>query len=163
LAYRPTDKVDKANNSDLWDEENEEEEDNSPVPEEMTYVDDKITWLHKKYRDFFDTCNTDRLAPNRAIDHAIKLKPGTELPYMRMYNMSPAKLKVLDEYINDALAKGWIRESKSSAGAPILFIPRKSGEFRLAIHSTAWTKWTVDVEWMARASISIHSIRHPVT
>ena len=47
--------------------------------------------------------------------------------------MSPAELKALEQYIKDALAKGWIRESQSSAGAPILFTPRKSGELRLCI------------------------------
>ena len=67
------------------------------------------------------------------MDHAIELKPNTEPPYMRTYNMSPAELKTLDEYINDALAKGRIQESTSSAGAPVLFIPRKSGELRLCV------------------------------
>ena len=47
--------------------------------------------------------------------------------------MSPAELKALEEYINDALAKGWIRESKSPTGAPIFFIPRKNGELRLYV------------------------------
>ena len=52
---------------------------------------------------------------------------------MRTYNMSPAELKVLDDYINEALAKGWIRESKSSAGAPIVFSPKKNGELRVCV------------------------------
>ena len=47
--------------------------------------------------------------------------------------MSLAKLKALDYYINDTFAKGWIRESKSPIGAPILFVPKKSGELRLYI------------------------------
>ena len=42
--------------------------------------------------------------------------------------MSLAELKALEEYINDTLAKGWIRESKSLTGAPILFVSKKSGE-----------------------------------
>ena len=53
---------------------------------------------------------------------------------MRTYSMSPAELKALDNYINDALAKGWIRESQSPAGAPIFFILRKSGELRLCVY-----------------------------
>ena len=53
---------------------------------------------------------------------------------MRTYNMSPAELKVLDDYINEALAKGWIRESKSSAGAPIVFSPKKNGELRVCVN-----------------------------
>ena len=67
--------------------------------------------LYQKYHDFFDIRNADKLAPNRATDHAIELQPDTEPPYMRTYNMSPAKLKALDEYLKEALAKGWIRES----------------------------------------------------
>ena len=47
--------------------------------------------------------------------------------------MSLAKLKVLDSYLNEALAKGWIRESKSLTGAPILFTPKKDGELRLCV------------------------------
>ena len=52
---------------------------------------------------------------------------------MRIYNMSPAELKALDDYINEALRNGWIRESKSPAGAPILFVPKKNGELRLCV------------------------------
>ena len=51
-----------------------------------------------------------------------------------MYNISPAELKALEDYINNALAKGWIRESKSPVGVPILFIPQKSGELRLCVN-----------------------------
>ena len=47
--------------------------------------------------------------------------------------MSPAELKALDNYIEDALAKGWIRESQSTAGAPILFVPKKSGKLHLCV------------------------------
>src|SRR2546430_12523243 len=52
---------------------------------------------------------------------------------MRKNNMSPAELKALEDYINNALTKGWIRESKSPTGVPVLFIPRKSGELRLYV------------------------------
>src|SRR5437667_11435472 len=47
--------------------------------------------------------------------------------------MSSAKLKALEDYINDTLTKGWIRESKSPASVPVLFIPQKSGELRLYV------------------------------
>ena len=89
--------------------------------------------LRQKFRDFFDLQKAEQLPSHRATDHAIELKLGTEPPYMRMYNMSPAELKALEEYLDEALAKGWIRESKSPAGAPILFVPRKSGELRLCV------------------------------
>ena len=50
-----------------------------------------------------------------------------------MYNMSPIELKALEEYLDEALAKGWIRESKSPMGAFILFVLWKSGELRLCV------------------------------
>ena len=53
---------------------------------------------------------------------------------MCMYNLSPAELKALEEYINEALAKGWIQESKSPAGTPILFVPWKSSELHLCVN-----------------------------
>src|SRR5438045_6491448 len=68
------------------------------------------------------------------MDHPIDLKPGTEPPYMHIYNMYPAELKALDDYIKDALAKGWICESQSPAGTPILFVPKKSGKLHLCVN-----------------------------
>ena len=62
--------------------------------------------LRHRFRDFFNARNASRLASHKATDHAIELKPRTEPPYMRMYNMSLAELKALDDYINKALAKG---------------------------------------------------------
>src|SRR5947207_4023086 len=52
---------------------------------------------------------------------------------MRTYNMSPAELRALHEYLKEALVKGWIRESQSPAGAPILFGPKESCELRLCV------------------------------
>ena len=90
--------------------------------------------LRLRYRDFFSAAKAARPASHRLeVNHAIELRPGTEPPWMRMYSISPAELKALEDYINDALAKGWIRDSKSPAGAPILFVPRKSGELRLCV------------------------------
>jgi hypothetical protein len=42
---------------------------------------------------------------------------------MQTYNMSLAELKALDDYIKEAESKGWICESTSLAGVPVLFIP----------------------------------------
>jgi hypothetical protein len=47
--------------------------------------------------------------------------------------LSEKELGVLREYINKNLKKGFIRESKSPAGSPILFILKKNGSLRLCI------------------------------
>jgi hypothetical protein len=40
----------------------------------------------------------------------------------------------LRKYIKENLVKGFIRKSKSLAGFPILFIPKKDGKLRLCVN-----------------------------
>ena len=47
--------------------------------------------------------------------------------------MSLAKLKALDNYLKEAIAKGWIKESQSPTSVPILFVPRKSSKLHLYV------------------------------
>ena len=91
-------------------------------------------YLYQKFSKFFSYEEANKLAPHQDIDHAIDLKPGTELFFMRTYNLSPAELKVLEEYIEKALARGWIWESQSLAEAPVLFSPKKNGNLRLYVN-----------------------------
>ena len=53
---------------------------------------------------------------------------------MHMYNMSLAKLKTSDNYINNTLAKRWICKFQSLASTSILFILKKSSELHLYIN-----------------------------
>ena len=57
--------------------------------------------------------------------------------------MSPAELKALDEYLTKALTKDWIWESKSFAGAPVLFTLRKSGELQFCVDYRALNAMTI--------------------
>jgi hypothetical protein len=52
---------------------------------------------------------------------------------MRTYNLSPKELRALDELLTDSLAKGYVRESSSPAGAPIIFAPKKNDTLRLCV------------------------------
>jgi hypothetical protein len=40
---------------------------------------------------------------------------------------------ILREYLDSSLEKGWIRNSKSPAGAPILFVLKSDGSLRLCV------------------------------
>src|SRR5436190_23159214 len=55
--------------------------------------------LRLKYRDFFNVDKAEQQPSHRPTDHAIELRPDSEPPYMRTYNMSPAELKALNEYL----------------------------------------------------------------
>lgn len=59
------------------------------------------------------------------------------------YNPSPQELSVLLEYIEKALEKNWIRPSKSPAGAPVLFAPKKNGTLRLCVDYRGLNEITV--------------------
>ena len=66
-------------------------------------------------------------------DHAIDLEEGAQPPYGPIYSLSESELKVLRAYIEKHLANGFIRPSKSPAGAPILFVKKKDGSLRLCV------------------------------
>jgi hypothetical protein len=82
------------------------------------------------YLNIFFKANAEKLALNCDIDLAIDLLPGNKPPYRPIYPLSPRELVALKEFLEENLAKGFIQESKSSAGAPILFAPKKDGSLR---------------------------------
>ena len=70
---------------------------------------------------------SDELPLHRSFDHAIDMVEGKELPRGSIYALSEKELEVLRTYLDDMLYSGRIRPSKSSVGAPILFVPKKEG------------------------------------
>ena len=76
------------------------------------------------------------------MEHAIELEGGKP-PYGPIYHLSEKELKVLREYLEDSLKKGWIRHSTSPAGAPILFVPKKDKELRLCVDYRGLNKLTI--------------------
>jgi RNase H-like domain found in reverse transcriptase/Reverse transcriptase (RNA-dependent DNA polymerase)/Retroviral aspartyl protease len=87
----------------------------------------------EEFADVFSEGDAKVLPERTAHDHPIDLEPGTEPPHKPIYGLTENERKVLREYIRDALEKGWIRESTSPAGAPILFVPKKDGTLRLCV------------------------------
>ena len=62
------------------------------------------------------TVNARKIAPHQDINLAIDLRPGKEPLYRPIYALSPWELAVLKEFLEENLAKGFIRESKSPVG-----------------------------------------------
>ena len=52
---------------------------------------------------------------------------------MPIYGLSEPQLKAVREYIDENLAKGYIRESDSLAGFLILFVLKNDGTLRLCV------------------------------
>jgi hypothetical protein len=57
--------------------------------------------------------------------------------------LSAIELKALDEYLKENLAKGFIRQSSSPAGAPILFVKKSDGSLRLCVDYRGLNKITI--------------------
>jgi Reverse transcriptase (RNA-dependent DNA polymerase)/RNase H-like domain found in reverse transcriptase len=98
-------------------------------------VEGVVPELQQEYAEFADVFSEAKavtLPPLGGPEHAIELEGG-EPPYGPIYNLSERELKVLREYLRDAMERGWIRESNSAAGAPILFMPKKGGELHLCV------------------------------
>ena len=89
--------------------------------------------VYHDFLDLFEKKEADKLPPHRPIDHTIPLKPNTEPPFGRLYNLSETELIALREYLHENLKKGFIRSSSSPAGAPIHFVKKKDGSLRLCV------------------------------
>jgi transposase InsO family protein len=93
----------------------------------------KLPKDYKDFEDVFSEAQAGVLAPHRDHDHAIELEAGKRPPQRPLYSLSIKEMEVLREYVQKALEKGWIRPSKSPAGAPVLFVPKKDGGYRLCV------------------------------
>jgi hypothetical protein len=65
------------------------------------------------------------LPPDRDVEFAIELIPGTPPISRRPYRMPPNELAELKKQLQDLLKKGLIRPSSSEWGCPALFVKKK--------------------------------------
>ena len=97
---------------------------------------DVLSKLPEEYHDFaslFSRKEADKLPPHRPYDHTIPLAPGKEPPFGSLYNMSRDELQVLKNYLEEHLAKGFIRASSSPAASPVIFVRKPGGGLRLCV------------------------------
>src|ERR1700761_8920509 len=104
--------------------------------------------LPTQYRDLamlFSEQEAERYPPSRPWDHAIDLKPGApEQINCQIYPMTPAEDEALDAFIDEQLAKGYIRPSISPYALSFFFIKKKEeGKLRPVQDYRTINKWTV--------------------
>ena len=93
-----------------------------------------ILWAqYADFADVFDKHGADVLLAHTHHDLAIKTENNKVLSFGPMYNHSRLKLKMLCEYINEMLAKGFIVSSKLFSGAPVLFIKKNDGGLHICV------------------------------
>ena len=83
------------------------------------------------------------IPPKREWVFIIDLKPGTEVIARTPYRMSTPELQELKMQLKELLDLGMIRPSVSPWGAPIIFIRKKDGSWRIFIDYHQLNKATI--------------------
>jgi len=102
--------------------------------------------IPRKYHSFlplFCESIANKLPPHRPYDYGIPLKEGFELPFGPLYSLAHHELEACKKWIEENLDKGFIRDSSSPAGAPILFVKKGDGSLRLVVDYRGINEGTV--------------------
>ncbi len=95
----------------------------------------------KEYKDVFLTESVNKLLLHEDHDHAIEITAKSL--YESLYNLLNTKLVILRQYLDDVLAKEWIKHFVSLTDAFILFILKKNDSFHLCMNYRDLNKITV--------------------
>ncbi|GJZ35205.1 putative reverse transcriptase domain-containing protein [Tanacetum coccineum] len=83
------------------------------------------------------------LPPMRQAKFQIELVPGATPVARAPYRLAPSELQELSTQQQELSDKGFIRPSSSPWGAPVLFVKKKDGSFRMCIDYRELNKLTV--------------------
>ena len=88
------------------------------------------------------------LPPPRAVDLTIDLVPGTSPISKAPYRMAPRETVEFKVQLQELLDMGYIRPSVSPWGAPVLFVKKKDGTFRLCVDYRELNRATVKNKYL---------------
>ncbi|KAD7117085.1 hypothetical protein E3N88_04353 [Mikania micrantha] len=79
----------------------------------------------------------------RQVEFCIDLIPGVGPVAKAPYRLAPSEMQELSSQLQELLDRGFIRPSSSPWGAPILFVKKKDGSFRMCIDYRELNKLTI--------------------
>nr|GEY84198.1 putative reverse transcriptase domain-containing protein [Tanacetum cinerariifolium] len=83
------------------------------------------------------------IPPTHQVEFQIDLVPGAAPVTRAPYRLAPSKMKEMLDQLKELSDKGFIRPSSLPWGAPILFVKKKDGSFRMCIDYRELNKLTV--------------------
>nr|GEV81801.1 putative reverse transcriptase domain-containing protein [Tanacetum cinerariifolium] len=96
-------------------------------------------------RDFLEIFPDDLsgLPPVQEIEFRIEFIPRATLVAKSPYRLAPSELEEFSRQLKELQDKGFIRPSSSPWGAPVLFVKKKDGSFRMCIDYRELNKLTI--------------------
>ncbi|GJR75064.1 putative reverse transcriptase domain-containing protein [Tanacetum coccineum] len=83
------------------------------------------------------------IPPTRQVEFQINLIPSAAPVVRARYRLAPSEMKEFSDQLKELSDKGFIRPSSSPWGAPVLFVKKKDGSFRMCIDYWEFNKLTV--------------------
>ena len=105
----------------------------------------ELSNVPKEYHDFadvFSKAKAEKLAPHWPYNLKINLEEGTSPPIVLMYPLSQSELEVLCNFLDDHLRTGFIHQTSSSHGAPVIFALKKDKTLCLCVDFRGLNKIT---------------------
>ena len=102
-----------------------------------------LTRILDEYESVFPAQLPSGPPPSRGVEHGIDLVEGAEPVDRPPYRLQLKEQDELEAQLKDLLAQGFIRPSHSPYGAPVLFVPKKDGRWRMCIDYRALNKTTI--------------------
>ncbi|QRV99192.1 Transposon Tf2-11 polyprotein [Ceratobasidium sp. AG-Ba] len=87
--------------------------------------------IYKMYANVFTEGEMTELPPHRPFNISIDLKPGAIPRHGPIYSVSVKEDEELKKNINNQLAAGHIRPSKSPMASPVIFVKKKNGKLQI--------------------------------
>jgi hypothetical protein len=100
--------------------------------------------LHK-YLSVFSDNEASRMPQHTEYDHKIELKHGFIPKRSKVYHIDPVNQEAFDKFIDENLAKGYIRKplKDSPQASGFFFVPKKDGRMRPCQDYHYINEWTV--------------------
>ncbi|GKB70697.1 putative reverse transcriptase domain-containing protein [Tanacetum coccineum] len=102
----------------------------------------KTTRRHTSSQEIFPE-NLPGLPPVRQVEFQINLIPGAAPVARAPYRLAPSEMQELSNQLQELADRGFIQPSTSPWGAPVLFVKKKDGSFRMCIDYRELNKLTV--------------------
>ena len=105
--------------------------------------EDSVPEQYKEYSDVFSEQKAKRFRPSQEENHEIEFTPNAPKFFeAKVYQMPHKQVTYLRKWLDEELAKGFIRPSKSPYPSSTFLIDKKNGDYRVVQNYIKLNKFT---------------------